>query len=102
MIEKLQLKFIFITMLSIIIISCGIFWITINSGIGSITGQADKIIEMIAGSSGEVPDIKTKDDDKYHIFNEETKYTTRFFTAIVDESGDFISINTSKKYCKGN
>ena len=58
MIENIQVKFILITMLSFIIISCGIFWIMVTSNMGAINSQADAIIEMIAGNSGEIPDYK--------------------------------------------
>ena len=91
MIKSLQIKFVSIVMLSIIVISSGIFGILVIENLGAINKHADGLLNMIIENDGKLPTFKPQHMDKYNLINRETRYSTRFFTVKVDKSGDIIS-----------
>ena len=90
MIKNLQVKFIVITMTITIVITAIIFGITMLANYKIVNRQLDGIVNLIVENDGKIPAYNNKNDMFY---TRESQYSTRFFTVVVDESGDMIDNN---------
>ena len=91
MIRKLQIKFIAIIMSAIIVISVGIYGITIIENYRIIDKQTDTILTLIADNNGKIPDYIAKNNNYYNFITEETQFATRFFTVEIDNNGQIVN-----------
>ena len=97
MIKKLKFKFIFLTMISLLILL-----LVLISGINlmsynSVVADSDEILEVLSHNRGAFPEHK---DNKFHKdkkpMSPEAPYESRFFTVLMDNSGNIIQTNTSR------
>ena len=93
MIRKLQIKFIAIIMSVVIVISAGIFGITIIENYRIIDKQTDDILDLIAENDGKIPEYIARNNNYYNFITEETQFATRFFTVEIDNNGKIVNTN---------
>lgn len=96
MIRKLRLRFVLITMLSVVLV-LGAIILTINvMNYSEVRGNADKILDMLDRNGGgfDGPDFGGNPNIHPNRFNEETPFETRFFTVKynLDET---VEVNTN-------
>ena len=114
MIQKLRFKFIFASMLSLIlvlfVILSGINWMSYRK----IVSDADAILSVLASNQGDFPKKMLLPEDgtarkdtpknggmadgmlRKHDFSDETPYESRFFSVLLDETGAVVSMDTGK------
>lgn len=94
MIGKLRRKFVIFAMISIMIVTIFIFGlIAIDMKIRSNT-ELDNILFYIAQNDGEMPEYKEENKGQYsYLITPESRYSTRYFTAILDEENNILSTN---------
>lgn len=97
MIKKLKFKFIFLTMISLfILLSVLISGMNLMS-YSSVVSNADEILEILSHNRGTFPEHKDSKDLKEKApMSPEAPYESRFFTVLLDESGNVVQTNTSK------
>jgi signal transduction histidine kinase len=95
MIKKLQRKFIMITMFSTLLIMILLIGTTNIINLLQMNDKLNKTIELIASNQGKIPEFKKGDMPLGRPdFNEETRFTTRFFWVVTDADGNIQEINT--------
>lgn len=96
MIRKLRLRFVLITMLSVVLV-LGAIILTINvMNYSEVRGNADKILDMLDRNGGgfDGPDFGGNPNPHPNRFNEETPFETRFFT-VKYNSDETVEVNTN-------
>ncbi len=102
MIKQLKTKFIVMSMLAVtgllVIIVIGMNLINYNATVK----EADEILELLSHNKGSFPifnDKNNKDDEHNkipHNMHPELPYETRYFSVLVNNTGNIIQINTGK------
>ncbi len=95
MIRKLRIKFIIIAMCSITVVLLIIMGSINLVNYNRIDNRANEILEILSENEGFFP----KSDDRSPMgrprpLPPETPYETRYFTALINRSGDIVAINT--------
>ena len=93
MIQKLQRKFIFISMLAMIIVTGSIFGIIIFNNYSTIDKQYDGILKIISDNDGKFPEYKPRNDYMSNVITKETKFSTRYFYIKLDENNNISETN---------
>lgn len=104
MIRKLQIKLIFASMMSLLIVLLVIFSVVIGLSYSRIVTDADSILMILEENDGRFPlGEPPKDDfsyDKHHKesrrFSAEMPYASRYFSVFLTDDGDVVSVNTGK------
>lgn len=91
MIKKMQIKFIIITMCAAIIVVGGIFGVITAENYVTTNNQIDILMNLIAENNGVMPEYKDRVDNLYQFITRETKYSTRYFTILVNSENKIIS-----------
>ena len=93
MIEKLQKKFIVISMLSIIMVTGSIFGVIIIENYTRTNRELDGILNLISENNGKFPEYKPRNDELANIITEETEFSTRYFIIRINDNGEIIETN---------
>lgn len=99
MIESLRRKFILITMISTILVITVVISIINISNYTQIQKTTSKIMDILLSNDGHFPQKIVLADDSgliMPVISLETPYSTRFFTAIIDDSSTEITIDIGK------
>ena len=98
MIEKLHRKFIIISVCSVFTVIVVIAASINISNYLQIVNNANEILDLLIDNDGHFPKSE-RPDDKIGLppkMSPETPFSTRFFTVVTDNSGDIVSVDTSK------
>lgn len=90
MVRRLQIKFIIITLLATIVISGCVFWLIISENYRTINDQSEAVIRLIAENEGQIPEYN---EDTSSYITKETRFSTRYFTIEISESGEIANKN---------
>ena len=97
MIVSLQKKFILISALSIFVVFSGIFLVLVYFSNRQLDRTMDTLADAISSNDGVFPEFDpaqhTQPFPYDDVINEETRFSTRFFTVWVDEEGHITHIN---------
>lgn len=97
MIASLQKKFILISAISIFVVFSGIFLLLVFFSNQQLDQTMDTLADAISASDGVFPEFDPSQHSRPFpyddIINEETRFSTRFFTVWVDEQGRITHIN---------
>ena len=96
MLKKLRIKFILITMVSVIIILAAIMLAVNTANYAKVTEAADELLNILAAGGGKFPDKQPPlwNDDNYgsgHM-SSETPFDTRYFS-VTYKDGNVVSVN---------
>ena len=92
MINKLRMKFVLVAMIAITIVTIAIFgMIQIDNHVRT-NRQIDEIINIIIENNGTIPKKNFSNRTNPYI-NQETRYTTRYFTATLDDDNEILNID---------
>ena len=92
MINKLRMKFVLVAMIAITIVTIAIFgMIQIDNHVRT-NRQIDEIINIIIENNGTIPKKDFSNRTNPYI-NQETRYTTRYFTATLDDDNEILNID---------
>lgn len=102
MIKKLQRRFVFTAMVSLLIVLLLVL-ASINAiNIANLNAKADRIIDVLAENDGKFPDASHtppdpsgKDGDKEKRISVEAPFATRYFIAATDSSGLAVTVDTA-------
>jgi len=92
MVKKLRYKFILIASISILLVIFFISGLIIGTTYISTCIQAKQMADYIAENGGSFPKFNEKKDNNGYM-NEETQYTTRYFTVLFDDNGNVTMVN---------
>ena len=95
MLKKIRYKFIVIAMLTITIVTFGIFSIILIDTYARINKQGEKLIDVIIENNGKIPEYSEKSSSNATDFNKETRFQTRYFVVVTDDKNNIISTNTN-------
>ena len=98
MIKKLQLKFVLLTMLSLLLVLAVIIAGMNIVSYRGVVEDADELLELLSENEGHFPDFGGGPPGKLpHHMSPELPYETRFFTVTTDaETGKVIHIDTGR------
>lgn len=96
MLKKLRIKYICIAMLSIILVTSSIFLVITFANYKNMTNAIDDILSIIAENNGKFPE--SYDYNRHKYMTPETRFSTRYFYAIVDSNNNIISENFDNIY----
>lgn len=95
MLKKIRYKFIVIAMLTITIVTFGIFSIILIDTYARVNKQGEKLIDVIIENNGKIPEYSEKSSSNATDFNRETRFQTRYFVVVTDDRNNIISTNTN-------
>ncbi len=102
MIKKLQRRFIFTAMLSLLIVLLLVLAAINGINIANLNEKADRVIDVLAENGGKFPDVSHtppdpsgKDGVKEKKISVEAPFATRYFTAVTDTSGLAVTVDTA-------
>lgn len=93
MINKLKMKFVCAAMIAITIVTVVIFGMIQIDNHVRMYEQIDEIIQIIIDNGGTFPKRDSADRSNPYI-NQETRFTTRYFTCTLDDDGNVESVQT--------
>ena len=97
MIRKLRNKFIAVALFSMLAVLLTIGAIAALLSYGQIVSEADRILDLLAENDGTFPKPEfPKKDFGVREFSAETPYETRFFSVVLNESGERIRVDTGR------
>ena len=91
--SKLKMKFVCAAMIAITIVTVVIFGMIQIDNHVRMYEQIDEIIQIIIDNGGTFPKRDSADRSNPYI-NQETRFTTRYFTCILDDDGNVESVQT--------
>lgn len=99
MIKKLKVKFILLSMASLLLLLAFVIGAMNIMSFSSVSQDADKVLEVLSANEGRFPEHKepkNKHNGVKHALSPEAPYESRYFTVLLDKSGNVIQSNTSK------
>ena len=97
MIKKLKIKFIVLSMTSLFILLLVIIAGMNIINYSSVCTDADEILSLISQNKGVFPDFKGKGPDRLpRNMSPELPYESRYFSVLLDKSGNLIHVETSR------
>ena len=95
MIAKLRRKFILIAMCSVVAVVFCIMAALNVANYMSVSENADEVLSYLSENSGQFPKTDNhKNTDIFRGFKSEAPYVTRYFTVVVNDSGEAETVNT--------
>ncbi len=95
MLRRLRLRFIAISLLSMILVLFTIISAANYVNYRNVANQADGILTMIADNDGQFPNMTPKQDQTDGV-TQETKFESRYFSVVLTKSGSTYSVDTSR------
>ena len=92
-INKMRWKFIFTAMISFFVVVVGLSAIINIANVAAISLQVKEVLDFLIENDGDMPEnIEVNSQEHYTIYNQEFKYSTRYFAVLYDEEGNLLSV----------
>ncbi len=99
MIKKLKIKFIFLAMISLFVLLSAIVSGMNIINYSTVVAEADDILSLLSENNGAFPDRVIKPPPNMNMpkhFSPETPYETRYFSVLVNNSGEIVKAETER------
>ena len=99
MINSLRKRFIILSMLALLVLMLSVVLVMNLVNYSSFVKESDDLLSLISDNRGAFPDFETGGHGKLPPgFTPDTMHQVRFFSVLVDKSGQAIDINTQNIY----